>query len=581
MKKVRLALALAGIIVSSHNLHAQYADAVMSYNSGAGFATGFTNASAALGAPALGASVTPFAPPFSKSQIVSVGAGGEITLQMSTPIVNNPDDPYGVNFILFANQFFVEGSGGKASGLFDHAASIEVQVSQDDSTWYTLNPALAPQPGTLYPTAGNGNPLLPVNPALTLSDFEGQNLAGIESLYDGSAGGTGYDLSWAETGGGASVDLSSADYVRIEVQSGVLDLDAASVVQAVPDRMMTAFALAGLGAGLFWLRPPRKYAMSRSAAVLLLAGVVCAAPARAATFTENFTTNPLQNGWQVFGDTNLFQWDATNQVMDVTWDSSQSNSYFYHPLGTILTINDSFSLAFDLNLSSQSAVGYFELAVGLFNVTEATNADFSRALVNSPNLFEFDYYPASGGEDASIDATLADMTVTETNDGDFYFAYDDVPLLNNVTYHVILTHEAGEGTIEGEVLTNGTVYTALPNMYPGPITDFRIGTVAIINYTSTDDPYGDAVNAQGAVGNVVVTMPPPPVQNLTLVTSNALCQAQFCSQTNWLYVLQRTCDFQSWTNVTPPISGNGTNLVLQDPAPPGRKAFYRVNATRP
>jgi len=30
------------------------------------------------------------------------------------------------------------------------------------------------------------------------------------------------------------------------------------------------------------------------------------------TITEGFSSNPLQNGWQIFGDTNLFQWDSTN-----------------------------------------------------------------------------------------------------------------------------------------------------------------------------------------------------------------------------------------------------------------------------
>jgi len=232
MKNVRFGLALAGLFVVPLLTHAQYADAVVSYNSGTGYAAGYTTASAALGAPASGASVTPFAPPYSKSQIVSIGAGGEITLQLSTPIVNDPADPYGINFILFANEFFVEGSGGVVSGLYNHtaASAITVLVSSDDSTWYTLNPSLAPQAGSLYPTSGNGNPQIAVNPSLTLASFTGQNLAGITSLYNGSAGGTGYDLAWALDGNGNSVDLASADYVQIDVERGVLDLDAVSVV---------------------------------------------------------------------------------------------------------------------------------------------------------------------------------------------------------------------------------------------------------------------------------------------------------------------------------------------------------------
>jgi hypothetical protein len=45
------------------------------------------------------------------------------------------------------------------------------------------------------------------------------------------------------------VDLASADYVRIEVQSGVLDMDAISVV---PEPATWTLVIAG--AGLFWFR---------------------------------------------------------------------------------------------------------------------------------------------------------------------------------------------------------------------------------------------------------------------------------------------------------------------------------------
>ena len=241
------ALALVGAVLVPNVLQAQFASSVVSYNSGTGFAAGFTNASAALGAPTAGASVTPFAPPSSKSQIVSIGAGGQITLQFNSPILNNANAPYGVSFLVFANSFFIS-SGGNVSGLFSHAVSAVVQVSADDSTWYTLNPALAPAPGQLFPTDGNGNPLLPVNPALALNNFTGDNLAGIRSLYAGSAGGTGYDLSWAEDSGGNSVDLPDADFVRIEVQSGVLDLDA---ISEVPETMSTVWLLA-VGFGAIW-----------------------------------------------------------------------------------------------------------------------------------------------------------------------------------------------------------------------------------------------------------------------------------------------------------------------------------------
>ena len=72
MKNICLALALAGGVIAPLISHAQYADAVISYNSGTGFASGFTTASAALGAPASGNAVTPFAAPFAKKDRKSV-----------------------------------------------------------------------------------------------------------------------------------------------------------------------------------------------------------------------------------------------------------------------------------------------------------------------------------------------------------------------------------------------------------------------------------------------------------------------------------------------------------------------------
>ncbi|MDE3068902.1 MAG: hypothetical protein KGJ60_15320 [Verrucomicrobiota bacterium] len=313
-----------------------------------------------------------------------------------------------------------------------------------------------------------------------------------------------------------------------------------------------------------------------------LAGLfaVAAAHCGATTFTENFSTDPLQRGWGIFGDTNLFRWDATRHDLAVTWDSSQPNSYFYHPLGNILARDDDFSVAFDLQLSDVAVTNSFELAVGLLNYAEATNADFSRPMGSTPDLFEFDYFP-DGGYGPSLDATLSDTNVSATNMNDFYFAYDNLPLANGVTYHVVLAHAAGEPTLSGAIYTNGQVYTSLPKMYAGPIADFRLDTLSVSSYSAAGDTYGDSILAHGTVGNFVVTLPPPPVQDLGGVLTNRLWQAQFLSRSNWLYTLQRTADFQSWTNVSAATAGTAANLVLQDASPPPGRAFYRVSAARP
>src|ERR1700744_5420334 len=143
---------------------------------------------------------------------------------------------------------------------------------------------------------------------------------------------------------------------------------------------------------------------------LLLIISLTAGAGRAATFIEKFTTDPSLDGWQIFGDTNLFQWNSTNQNLAVTWDSSQTNSCFYYPLGRTLTKNDGFCLQFDLNLTDATAFGYGSgLGIGLFHLADATNTVFSRANVVSPNVFEFDYYPPDAyGDPASLDATLID-----------------------------------------------------------------------------------------------------------------------------------------------------------------------------
>ena len=103
--------------------------------------------------------------------------------------------------------------------------------------------------------------------------------------------------------------------------------------------------------------------------------------------------------------------------------------------------------------------------------------------------------------------------------------------------------------------------------------------IAVSSYSDANS-WGSLL-AHGVVDNFVVTIPPPPVQNLSGSFSNAVWQAQFISRSNWLYTLERTGDFQSWTNVSAAMTGNATNLFLQDTNPPASRAFYRVRAERP
>ncbi|MGA9450318.1 MAG: hypothetical protein WBW41_03125 [Verrucomicrobiia bacterium] len=314
--------------------------------------------------------------------------------------------------------------------------------------------------------------------------------------------------------------------------------------------------------------------------------VFVAVRSSATVIVENFTNNPSQDGWQIFGDTNLFQWDCTNQNLDVTWDSSESNSYFYHPLGTILTRDDDFSLAFDLQLNDAEASGYgFELAIGFLNLAEATSTNFNRSSGeggNSPDLVEFTYFP-----DVGYGPTVWPVFIDTNSDFNFNGASDYAIYAPNLGdwYHVMMTYTASNQTLV-TTLTNFEQTSGVTIIDPldltnadYPFTDFRVDTISINSYQ--DDGFGDSIYAQGAMDNFVVTLPPLPVQNLTGAFNNRVWQVQFSSRSNWLYTLERTADFQSWTGVSPAAPGNATNLFLQDTNQPADQAFYRVSAQRP
>ena len=318
------------------------------------------------------------------------------------------------------------------------------------------------------------------------------------------------------------------------------------------------------------------YMLKVQLSVLALAGLSLVSASRGAIIVEDFSRNPLQDGWQVFGNANLFQWDSTNQNLAVTWDSSQSNSYFYHPLGTILTRDDDFSLAFDLQLNDAEASGYsFELAIGFLNRAEATSTNFNRSTgENSPDLVELVDFPAYSTVWPTFIGTNSDFNWNSASD---YAIYAPNP---GDWYHIVMTYTASNQvmvtTITNFEQTSGVAIIDPLDEY---FTDFRVDTISINSYQ--DDGGGDSIYAQGVMDNFVVTLPPPPIQNLTGAFSNGVWQAQFCSQSNWLYALERTSDFQSWTNLCPATPGNATNLCLQDANPPADKAFYRVSASRP
>jgi hypothetical protein len=329
---------------------------------------------------------------------------------------------------------------------------------------------------------------------------------------------------------------------------------------------------------------------------LALAGLSVVCASRAVTIVEDFSTNPLQDGWQVFGNTNLFQWDSTNHWLAVTWDSTQPNSYFYYPMGAQLTRQDDLSVEFDLRLSDIASgvepgkTGPLQIGIGFLDSATVTSANFLRsAWGGAPNVAEFDYYPSGyyeyGGYISDILPTMTPSFISGINGKHYAPANLDAyvhELPTNVTAHIRLAYSAASQTVVLTVTTNGVPVALLPGLVLNNATnsqfteadDFRVDMFSISSYSSSGDDY-NSVLAHGTVGNLVV-------KASFHVTGGFIAegawQAQCFTHTNWLYTLERTSDLKTWTPVSAAVRGTGGNLSLHDTHTLPASAFYRVRA---
>jgi hypothetical protein len=245
MKKQLLALALASFVVGAQS--SEFADGVVSYDPGIGFVVRFTDPSAALGEPSrinpFGEPTDPFDPPYGTNQIVSIGAGGSLVVEFKTPILNHPNNVNGLDFTIFGNAGFIItndfdfttfewiGTPATDSSLFaENPGTTRVSVSRDGVNYFALNPAYAPTVDNIFPTDGVGDFHIPVAPIATQEDFAGLTLDGIRAVYGGSAGGTSFDISWAQDAAGNTVFLPEINFVRVDVLSGKSEIDGFATV---------------------------------------------------------------------------------------------------------------------------------------------------------------------------------------------------------------------------------------------------------------------------------------------------------------------------------------------------------------
>lgn len=177
---------------------------------------------------------------------------GYVVIAFDHDVLDDPDNPFGVDFIVFGNSGCTKSTTTGMTALDDPATcrltaqgfpeESVVEVAQDpDGPWYgserwRTSDGFAPTLGHRYDPANadtnlySGNlwwgvptdPTFPVDPRIDFSDCADLTLAELCQRYNGSAGGTGYDLEYAKDKDGNCLPSDAAHgglkwfrYVRI------------------------------------------------------------------------------------------------------------------------------------------------------------------------------------------------------------------------------------------------------------------------------------------------------------------------------------------------------------------------------
>lgn len=326
-----------------------------------------------------------------------------------------------------------------------------------------------------------------------------------------------------------------------------------------------------------------------------LAAILCAMglealPTEAETFQEDFANDPLARGWHSQGNASLFHWDAGAQALDVTWDSSQPNSYFHWPLPRTLTGADDFSVEFDLRIN-ELAVGVdpekpdtFPLSVGFLNLQNAINPAFERGSgVNSAHggrsIVEFVYFPDSG-----LGATLAPTVISANNQ----FAYSHnfpLELTAGDLFRVTMTYVAETRTLKTRVAKNGQPFGIPPDgtikdaVLGARFTDFGVDTLAVCNYNDggqSPPQFSGSLAGTGVIDNIRLTFPGMPEVKLGIRLAPGGLELGFDTRVGARYTVEMSADLRQWSGMSQPILGDGSAAVVTAPLASPGQAFYRV-----
>ena len=232
----RLLIILLILVAGERLAGAQHASFVVDHVLGEGAGIGYTNPQTTLGPPTrlsglpgiTDSVVTPYQPAYMGNELLTIGRGGSLVVAFEQPVQDDPDNPFGVDLLVFGNAFFTNLGGlvPCTGALYDEGGRIE--VSADGVEFFEVPglvadaffPTLGYQDVGAFDTVPGRQPTdftRPVDPAMIDLILEGSVCWDeLLDLYDGSGGGTPIDL--------ATVGLSEISYVRISV-----DQDAGSL----------------------------------------------------------------------------------------------------------------------------------------------------------------------------------------------------------------------------------------------------------------------------------------------------------------------------------------------------------------
>jgi hypothetical protein len=326
--------------------------------------------------------------------------------------------------------------------------------------------------------------------------------------------------------------------------------------------------------------------------LFLLLTTVCAVESAVLPLVlhEDFASNPMTR-WKSVGETNLFQWNSAAEVMEIVWDSSITNSYFYLPLGLNLSREDDFKVEFALRLKDiQIGVNplkpyTFEIAVGLINSTNAFDPATIRGsgvdLVHgTKNVLEFDYFADSG-----FGATIAPTLITAQNQIAYSHNYP-LELIPDTVYRVEMLFTSTNGTLTTSLTANGNAFGLPPDNTIEPIiltsrfTNIVLNAFAVSSYSDAGQnppQFSGSVLAHGSLDDVKITIYHRPLLQVAFLEGRL--HLYFESEADWNYLIETSPDLLRWTKEPEVKDGTGEQLdyaITDAPSP----AYYRISAVR-